>query len=346
MNRKSIYMKLLSTLLATTLFYGCSKTQVPETSTEAQTEAVATNYTSIGDKDISNVISELVTYDNEDYYSDWKNESPNYIQLNGTDATITGSGAEVKDGKITIKSTGVYVVSGKLDNGQILVDVADKGTVKLVLNGAEINSSDNAPIYVMNAGKAIISLEEGTENIVSDGEKYVLTDGSGDEPSAAIFSKDNLIINGKGKLTVHGNYNDGIASKDDLKIIGGNIEIHSVDDGLIGKDMVAVKDGNITIEAGGDGVKTTNDTEASKGFIAIEAGTFNIKASKDGMQGESYVLVAGGSINIESGGGSVNGVKKTDEGMKGQRPGNGTKPTTTPNTNTTINNDTNSNNDS
>lgn len=89
-----------------------------------------------------------------------------------TNASIKGSGAEVKKGKVTIASAGTYVISGKLDNGQIIVDAKDKGTVKLVLNGAQINSSDKAPIYVKNAGKTIISLEAGMENIITDGTKY------------------------------------------------------------------------------------------------------------------------------------------------------------------------------
>jgi hypothetical protein len=260
----------------------------------------------------------LVTYEKEDYYNDWKNENPNYIELNGTSANFKGSGAEVKGSIITITSSGVYVISGKLENGQIIVDVQDKGTARLVLNGTEIKSSNNAPIYVKNAGKTIISLQEGTENTIIDGEKYVLADASTDEPNAAIFSKDSLTINGAGKLTIHGNYNNGITSKDDLKIISGNIDIYSADDGLMGRDMIAVKEGSLTIEAGGDAVKATNDKDSTRGIVAIEGGTFNLKAQADGIQAETAVLIAAGSFNIISGGGSVNSTKKAEGDMRGQ----------------------------
>ncbi|MEL7597650.1 MAG: carbohydrate-binding domain-containing protein, partial [Clostridiaceae bacterium] len=209
------------------------------------------------------------------------------------------------------------MISGKLNDGQIIVDVQDKGTVRLVLNGTEIKSSDNAPIYVKNAGKTIISLEAGTENTITDGTKYTLEDTSSDEPSAAIFSKDNLVINGTGKLNVKGHYKDGITSKDDFKIIGGNIQITSVDDGLVGRDILAVKEGTITIQAGGDAVKSSNDEDTTKGIVAIEKGTFNLKAEKDGIQAETAVLIGDGSFNITSGGGSVNGTKKAEENMKG-----------------------------
>ena len=40
----------------------------------------------------------------------------------------------------------------------------------------------------------------------------------------------------RGGLTVSGNFNDGIASKDGLIIAGGVIQVTAVDDGIRGKD--------------------------------------------------------------------------------------------------------------
>ncbi|HYE10348.1 MAG TPA: carbohydrate-binding domain-containing protein, partial [Patescibacteria group bacterium] len=314
MNRKSIYFKLLAVLLCTTFLLACSTNSIPQTNTATQSTATdPASLSTVGAKEISAAISALVTYDNDDDYSDWISENPNYIELNGTTATIKGSGAEVKDSKITISAAGVYVLSGKLDNGQILVNVQDKGTVRLVLNGVEINSTDNAPIYIMNAGKTILTLQDGTENFISDGVNYVLEDASTDEPNAAIFSKDSLTINGNGTLSVRGSYNNGITSKDDLKITGGNIKIYAADDGLMGRDIVAVKEVKIFIEAGGDGIKSSNDTDASKGLIAIENGGFDIISGKDGIQAETSLLINDGTFNITSGGGSVNAKVKVVE---------------------------------
>ena len=312
MNRKSIYNKLIAALLCTSFLYSCSKGTTTDTSSETTTEQTVSAI--IGDKSISSVINELVTYEADDSYTDWKDENPKYIKLNGASATVEGSGVEVKDGTVTITEAGVYVLSGELDDGQIVVDVEDKGTVRLVLNGVEISNSNNAAIYSKNAGKTIVSLGDGTENILTDGKEYKDV-SSDDEPSAALFSKDDLTINGTGKLIVNGNYNDGITSKDDLKITGGNIEVTSVDDGIIGRDLLAVKDGNITINASGDGIKATNDEDTSKGLVTIENGTFNIKAESDGIQAETYVLINDGEFNITAGGGSLNGVTKTNNDM-------------------------------
>ncbi len=311
MNKKFRASRLLAVLLCTAFLTSCSDNSVPQTNTASQSTASTEANTNSGDsKNAGAVTKDRVTYEKNDDYSDWKNENPNYIELKGNSASIKGSGAAVNGSKITITAAGVYALSGKLDNGQILVDVQDKGTVKLVLNGAEINSADNAPIYAKNAGKTIVSLQEGTQNVVTDGKNYVLADAATDEPSAAIFSKDNLTINGTGKLTVRANYKDGITSKDDLKITAGNIQIYSADDGIVGRDMIAVKGGNITIEATGDGIKSTNDTDAAKGFIALEGGTFAIKAGADGIQAETSLLITGGNFTVLSNGGSANGTAK------------------------------------
>lgn len=261
----------------------------------------------------TNETNELVkaTYKDSDYPTDWTKENPVMIKLNGTSATIDGSGAKAKDKSVAISSPGTYVLSGKWDEGQIVVEVADTEKVRLVLNGADIHNSDGAAIYVKEADKVIITLQEGTKNTISDGIKYAAAGASDDEPNAAVFSKADLTVNGTGALIVQGNYNDGLTSKDDLKITGGTIEIRAVDDGILGRDLVAVKDGAITIEAGGDGIKTTNDTDASKGNIAIEGGSFRIQAGSDGMQSAAAIRIDGGTYSISSGGGSANGAAKS-----------------------------------
>jgi hypothetical protein len=84
MNRKSIYLKLATIFVCTTFLYACSNSTT-KTTTETETAVKASI---IGNKSIKSVIGKLVTYDKEDYYSDWKNENPNYIELNGTAANL------------------------------------------------------------------------------------------------------------------------------------------------------------------------------------------------------------------------------------------------------------------
>lgn len=253
------------------------------------------------------------TYTDDDQYQTVEN--PETIQLKGSEAEFDASAAIIfENNTLTIKAGGTYVISGNLDDGQIIIDSEDKNTVRLVLDGVEINSSDTAAINVVNAEKTVISLEEGTENILSDAKQYIYEDSDTDEPNAAIFSKDDLTINGDGRLLVNGNYNNGITSKDELRITGGDIQITAVDDGLMGRDLVAVKDGKIAIEAGGDGIKSSNDEDAAKGVIAIEDGEFSIVSGNDGIQSVASLYITGGAYTIAAGGGSPETIAAS-EGM-------------------------------
>lgn len=294
--KNNIKYKLLTMLMCTALLISCSTNTgngaLVETNEESENKQVNLN--------IKTLSESTVEYEDDDYYTNWEDQNPNYINLNNTSASLDGTGLAINEKTIAINYPGTYVISGTLDDGQIVVDAGSEDVVRLVLNGAEINCSDNAPIYVKSAGKAVISLHDGTENSVSDGSTYVLEDTESDEPNAAIFSKDDLTINGTGTLTVDANYNNGIFGKDDLKITGGNIIINSVDDGLLGRDTVAVKDGNITINSDGDGIKSTNDTDADKGIIALENGEFTITSGADGIQAETSLTIADGKYTINS----------------------------------------------
>ena len=266
--------------------------------------------------------SSYVTYDEEDSDSSWQDKELNYITLDGTEASFEGEGAIVQSGKVLIKLPGVYVISGNWENGQILVDLESAGTAQLVLNGVSLHMEDSAPIFIKKAEKTVLTLAEGTDNVISDGANYVYTNASDDEPSAAIFSKADLTINGSGALTVHANFKDGIVSRDDLKIMDGTVHIYSVDDGLIGRDLLAVRTGQLHIEAAGDGMKSTNDEDTSKGQIVLEGGVFEITSGSDAVQsiasltitdGQYRLMSGGGAGNTQAGGNSSKGLKATTD---------------------------------
>jgi len=333
MKRKYKFTKLIAPLLCTTLLFACSNTEEESTSksgTSTATEVNIESLSTLGDSDIQSVVSGLVSYSDDDLYTDWENEEVTSIQLNGSTATYEGSGGVAVSGStVTIKTGGVYVLSGTLADGQIVADAEDDNTVRIVLNGVDITSSSSAPIYVKNAEKTVLSLPEGTENTVTDGTQYVYDDAEAEEPNSTIFSKGNLTINGEGKLVVEANFNNGITGKDDLKITGGNIEITAKDDAIVGRDLLAIKDGTFTITAGGDGMKTTNDEDAEKGNLAIEGGTFNITAENDGIQAQTSLYTLGGDYTITTGGGSPETVAANENAMGGRGQSESTTTTTT-----------------
>ena len=245
MNKKLVAM--LSALSLCVTVTACSKSE------DNKKSQSSTNKTSIN----------IESLDNESV-----SDPDTYIKL-GTETTVEGQGAEVSNNKVTITKAGTYSVSGKIEDGQILVDAGAEDKVDIILNGADIKCSNSAPIYVKNAKKAIISLADGTENNITDGETYVFEDESSNDLNAAIFSKDDMTIIGTGKLTVNANYNNGIASNDDLKIQSGNIVVNAKNNGIKGKDCINVTDGNITINSKGDGMKADNTTDETKGYIYI-----------------------------------------------------------------------------
>lgn len=286
--------KIIILTLCASLLMSCSA------NTGSQNPASDENNTNTNvELNIKGISDELVEYEDNDFYTEWKNENPNYIELNGSSASLQGTGAKINKNIITINSPGTYVVSGKLENGQIIVDSNGDDAVRLVLNNTEISCLDNAPVYVKNSGKTIISLVEGTQNNITDGSTYASEDED-DAPNAALFSKDDLTINGSGSLTVKANYNNGIFGKDDLKITGGNINITSVDDGLLGRDLLAVRNSNITINSQGDGMKSTNDKDENKGNIVLEDGSYIITSGAKGIKSESSITVIGGKYTITS----------------------------------------------
>ncbi|BDH61618.1 hypothetical protein MTP04_17480 [Lysinibacillus sp. PLM2] len=263
-------------------------------------------------------LSDLVNYQADDDYIDWQSDEVTYISLNNNTASVEkNTGVIISDNRISIHTSGTYVLSGTLSDGQIIVDAEDKGTVRLIFNGVSIRSTTSAPIYVKQADKTVISLEVGTENSLSDATEYVYEDEN-DEPDSTIFSKDDLTINGSGTLIVKGSFNDGISSNDHLLITGGTIQVEAIDDGIVGRDLFAMKNANITITSNGDGLKSSNDEDEEKGNVVLESGTLSIEAAGDGIQSEKKVVVVDGEFSIVAGGGSPETIESTEQfGMMG-----------------------------
>lgn len=265
-------------------------------------------------------------FDSEDLDSSYNESKCTKINLSGSGATVSGSGVTVENGNITITSAGSYIISGTLTDGSIKVNCSEKGTVRLILNGASISSSSTAPVVVEEAKKVLVTLADGTTNTITDKTRQSVDD---EDFSSAVYSKADLVFNGNGTLNVNAGYRNGIKSTDDLKVVSGTFNITSNEDGIIGKDLLGIKDGKFTIKSGSDGMKSTYDTDTSKGNIVITGGEFDITASNDGIHCNEDILISGGNLTISSGddgvhaddnlqvdGGTID-IKKCCEGLEG-----------------------------
>ena len=173
-----------------------------------------------------------VVYEKDDLDSGQDNAAEASLTLQGSSIIFNGSGISVEGTTGTITSAGTYRISGTLDDGRIIVNTEDNDTVKLVFDGVDIACSTSAPLYIVNAEKTVITLADGKDNYLSDGNSSIVENTESDEPDAVIFSRDDLTLNGSGSLTVTATNNHGIVSKDDLKIIGGHITVTAAGDGI------------------------------------------------------------------------------------------------------------------
>ena len=242
--------------------------------------------------------SDSAYFTTNDQNGSWDTTGAAAITLTGDGASISGNGAYVYDGNVVIAEAGRYMLSGSLEDGSIIVDAHDSSKVWILLDGVEINCSDDACIQVDQADKVFLTLAEGSENTLISGSAYsdtALSDGT----DGAIFAHDDLTINGSGSLTVTAQYSHGISANDDLVIAGGTITISAVDDAIHVNDSIRIKDAAITVTAGDDGLLTSNEVE--NGYFYIESGTLDITASGDGVHTTGDITVAGGEINISAG---------------------------------------------
>lgn len=111
------------------------------------------------------------------------------------------------------------MISGELSDGNLVIEADRDDKIWLLLDGAAIHCEDDAAIRVEQAGKVFLTLADGTENSITSGAEY-----DGDVVSSgvdgAIYSRDDLTINGNGTLSVTAGYRHGIVCNDDLVITG------------------------------------------------------------------------------------------------------------------------------
>ncbi|MBQ8108953.1 MAG: carbohydrate-binding domain-containing protein [Clostridia bacterium] len=217
------------------------------------------------------------------------------IVLTGDSAECASHVVSVEGGTVTIMDGGVYVLSGTLSDGSIVVDVKDDERVQLVLNGVSITSLNSAAIRVVQADKVFITLAEGTENTLANVNGFDGDSGVG----AVIFSDEDLTFNGTGALSVISPAGDGIDGNDDIKFISGSYAITASGRGVNANDSVRIAGGSFTIESGEDAVRASHDTKDDLG----------------------YIYIWGGSFTITTNGGAANGASASTDAFPGMMPG-------------------------
>ncbi len=247
-------------------------------------------------------------FTSNDQNTDWAATAT--ITLSGETAAVSGPGAYVNGGSVTIASAGYYDVSGTLTDGSLTVDAEKNAKVFIRLNGVSITCSNDAAIRINQADKVFLTLAAGTENTVTSGEAYSAA-ALADKTDGAIFSHDDLTINGSGALAVTAAYKHGIAANDSLRIAGGTITVTAPSDTIHVNDSLHITGASLTLSAGDDALRC--DTS-----IAILGGGITVNSCSEGIESPE-ILIEDGDITVTSTDDGINacGTETADGSLPG-----------------------------
>ena len=256
----------------------------------------------ISDTSASGDAIELIDADSlfsdRDLEGTWDEDDAEYLVLDDAGSTIDGAGVSIEGSTITIEVEGVYVVTGSLADGQIVVDTDDE-KVQLVLAGMSLTTSGAAALLVNSADKVFVTLAEGTQNTLA---ATGASEATGETTiDGALFARDDLTINGAGALSVTSAQGHGIVGKDELTICGGALTVEAAGHALQANDSVAIADGTLVLTAGTDGIHAENEDDPDLGYLYVGGGSITVTAASDGFDAGSVLQIDDGAITVTAG---------------------------------------------
>ncbi len=240
--------------------------------------------------------------------------------------TVNGANVEIeslyKSHKLTLKLT------GKSDDGQLVLKTAGKAKVKL--DNLTLTSQEGAPLWLKNKKKVEVVATKGTKNTLT----ITACNDTANHKGATIWAKDKLLLSGKGTLNViaTGDGCRGIKSKKDITIEELTLNVTTSGNnlgekpfGFGGEGFPGFGEGEMpdfgggfpggfppfgndsTMEGGMGGFmgkhKYVASTKgiASKGKITINSGVVTVRTSTpgaEGIEGKQGVEFNGGKVDV------------------------------------------------
>ena len=267
-------------------------------------EAASGSETVNSTESADNAVSKSEMFTERDLSGEYDESEAETITLDGSSAkTSAASGVSVNGSTVTITEEGVYIVSGTLKDGQIIVEADDTAKVQIVLKNASVTSSDSAAIYVKSADKVFVTTAAGTENTLSNGGSFT-ADGD-TNIDGAVFAKDDITFNGSGSLTIDSPAGHGVVGKDDVKFAGGTYTITAAKHGVQANDSVRLAESDMTVTSGSDkdGIHVSDDADEEEGtesdsFFYMADGSLTISSGDDGIHADAAVNIEGGTIVV------------------------------------------------
>ena len=236
-----------------------------------------------------------VLFTENDKNGAWDTARATRITLDGDEVSVFGGGAYAFDGSVMITGKGKYVISGTLTDGSVIVDTDSSAKIWIMLDGADITCSTGACFDVEQADKVFLTLAEGSDNRLT-------TAGFSEENrtagmDGAVFSRDDLTINGSGSLTVTAAEESGIVCNDELVLTGGTITVDAAADALHVNDNLRIMETQLKLKAGDDGISLTG----LESELYWESGTLTVTATGDGINAENNIRILNGALTLEAG---------------------------------------------
>ena len=236
-----------------------------------------------------------VLFTENDKNGAWDTARATRITLDGDEVSVFGGGAYAFDGSVMITGKGKYVISGTLTDGSVIVDTDSSAKIWIMLDGADITCSTGACFDVEQADKVFLTLAEGSDNRLT-------TAGFSEENrtagmDGAVFSRDDLTINGSGSLTVTAAEESGIVCNDELVLTGGTITVDAAADALHVNDNLRIMETQLNLKAGDDGISLTG----LESELYWESGTLTVTATGDGINAENNIRILNGALTLEAG---------------------------------------------
>ena len=303
---KKITAIFMALILATVSLTACSDNTTVNTETASSVSSQTNN-------DNSSTTPQSSNFSDSDY-KDVTSETENaVITLSGNEGTISDTTRGSSGSEITITSKGIYKVTGSSENVTIKInDTNQSGNIYLILDNVSMTNTSNACIYVEACDKLIIQCTGNSFLTYSNSDSSSKIDG-------AIYSKDDITINGSGSLDINSSLH-GIVCKEDMKITGATLNINSDNIGIQARDSLRIDGGTTTIQSDHDGIQLENDDNTS--YFCMENGSLTVNSGYDGISVKSAdsstafkgsVQITGGTVNITSGGGSDNSKSSTSQ---------------------------------
>ena len=263
------------------------------------------------------------------------------IRFNGTTAKVTQQtkdsvnvtvdGAKVnieslyKDHKLTL------FLTGKSDDGQLILKTAGKAKVKL--SGLTLTSQEGAPLDLKNKKKVEIVATNGTKNTLT----ITACNDTANHKAAAIWAKDKLLLSGKGTLNIiaTGDGCRGIKTKKDITIEELTLNVTTSGNNLgekpfgFGGGMPDFSGGMPDFSGGmphfgggfpgggfpnfGEMRPEGNDSTNEEGFSGGFTGKHKYVASTKGIASKGKITINSGNITVRTSTAGAEGI----EGKKG-----------------------------